>query len=57
MKDDEVAKIEYNVDYFCDEWHTLQIFSLTTKKKLSEYGPFNSYEEATTFAQEHHISL
>ena len=58
MKENEIGLIENHSGVHCNSaWITIQLFNKITKKKISEYGPFSSVDQARIFAKEHHIDI
>lgn len=52
MKNTEIAYIVP-----CGYYYTICIYTKLTKKKVSEFGIFESLIDAETFAREHHIDI
>lgn len=48
----EVAYLLKVADYF-----TINIYVRNTKRKVTEYGLFDSMNDAISFAKEHHITI
>lgn len=57
MNNQEIAEIDKHTNLDGKEWFSIIIFNKSTKRKVSEYGPFYSQSSLERFAKANEIKL